>query len=137
MRCTICANPRRAEIDQHLLRAGTRPTSREFGVSLGALHRHTRHVTAKLSATPKDLLGRIESLAVSALGEKDTPTLRELRKCLELIGTQLHGKPERREEDLELAIARKIGEATLGFDPEEIARLKALVETANPLARIM
>jgi hypothetical protein len=40
--------------------------------------------------------------------------------------------PQRREEDLELAIARKLHEATSGFDAAEIARLKALVETANP-----
>jgi hypothetical protein len=67
---------------------------------------------------------------------KDTPALRELRACLEQMGKMVKTTPRVREEDLELQIAQKISEATLGFDPEEIARLKALVETANPLARI-
>jgi hypothetical protein len=67
----------------------------------------------------------------NATGGKDTPALRELRICLEQMSKMVKTTPQQREEDLELAIARKISEATLNFDPEEIARLKSVVETAN------
>jgi hypothetical protein len=134
-RCSICHHPQHEEINAAFARDGIRSTARQFQVSSSALDRHKKHVRGKVASTPDALVERMLGLLRTAT--KDTPALRELRACLEQIGKMVKTTPERREEDLELAIATKIGEATLGFDPEEIARLKALVETANPLARIM
>jgi hypothetical protein len=136
-RCSICVHAKREDINASLASLGTRPTAREFAVSLSALARHKRHLPTKSAGTPKDILDRIERLVKDATGRKDSSVLRELRAYLEQMGKMVQTTPKRREEDLELAIARKISEATLNFDPEEIARLKTLVETANPLARIM
>jgi uncharacterized membrane protein YccC len=129
-RCSICVHAKQEDINASLASLGTRPTAREFAVSLSALARHKRHLHAKPSGTPEDILGRIERLV-----KEDSAALRELRTCLQLIGAQLHGTPQRREEDLELAIAQKVSEATLGFNPEEIARLKILVERAGLLVQ--
>jgi hypothetical protein len=135
-RCSICVHAKQEDINASLASLGTRPTAREFAVSLSALARHKRHLHAKPSGTPEDILGRIERLVKEATGGKtDSAALRELRTCLQLIGAQLHGTPQRREEDLELAIAQKVSEATLGFNPEEIARLKILVERAGLLVQ--
>jgi hypothetical protein len=135
-RCTICYHAQIEEINAALTRDGSRPTARQFQISRAALDRHRKHIPrGKVTSTPDALVERMLGLLRTAA--KDTPALRELRTCLEQMGKMVKTTPQRREEDLELAIAQKISEATLGFDPEEIARLKALVETANPLARIM
>jgi hypothetical protein len=134
-RCTICYHAQIEEINAALTRDGSRPTARQFQISRAALDRHKKHIRGKVESTPDGLIERM--LGLLRTTAKDTPALRELRACLEQMGKMVKTTPERREENLELAIATKIGEATLGFDPEEIARLKALVETSNQLARIM
>jgi hypothetical protein len=134
-RCTICYHAQVAEINAALSRDGSRPTARQFQISRAALDRHKKHIRGKVASTPDALVERM--LGLLRITAKDTPALRELRACLEQMGNMVKTTPQRREEDLELAIAQKISEATLGFDPEEISRLKALLETANPLARIM
>jgi hypothetical protein len=136
-RCSICHHPQHDEINAAIMREGLRSTARQFQVSRAALDRHKKHVRGKVATTPDALVDRMLSLLGDATGGRETPSVRELRSCLEQMGKMVKTTPQRREEDLELAIAQKISEATLNFDPEEIARLKALVETANPLARIM
>jgi hypothetical protein len=135
-RCTICYHAQVEEINAAFTRDGSRPTARQFQISRAALDRHRKHIPhGKVASTPDALIERM--LGLLRTTAKGTPALRKLRTCLEQMGKMVKTTPERREENLELAIATKIGEATLGFDPDEIARLKALVETANPLARIM
>jgi len=51
MPCTICQHPQRTVIDVSLLRDGTRPTARQYGLSRSALDRHRRHV---LRAVPNE-----------------------------------------------------------------------------------
>lgn len=132
-RCTICHHAQVDEINAALTRVGSRPAARQFQVSRAALDRHKKHLRGKVAFTPDALVERMLGLLRTA--GKDTPALRELRTCLEQMGKMVKITPERREENLELAIAQKIGEATLNFDPEEIARLKMLVERAGLLVQ--
>jgi hypothetical protein len=138
-RCTICYHAQVEDINAAVSRDGSRPTARQFQISRAALDRHKKHIPrGRAASTPDVLVERMLGLLRNATGDKDTPTLRELRGCLEQMGKVVKTTPRAREEDLELQIAQKISEATLGFDPDEIARLKALlVERENPLARIM
>ncbi len=135
-RCSVCHHSQHDEINAAITRQGLRATARQFQVSSSALDRHKKHIRGKVASTPDALVERMLGLLRTAA--KDTPALRELRACLEQMGKMVQTTPQRREEDLELQIAQKISEATLGFDPEEIARLKALlVETENSPTRIM
>jgi hypothetical protein len=76
------------------------------------------------------------SLLRDATGGRDTPALRELRTFLEQMSKMVQTTRQRREEDLDVAIAQKISEATLGFDPAEIDRLKALLQPSHCLASV-
>lgn len=39
-KCSVCTNPRRTEIDRHLLQYSVRQTATRFGLSKSAVHRH-------------------------------------------------------------------------------------------------
>jgi hypothetical protein len=106
-----------------------------------------------LLARIEAVLAEVQDIATKAKRSKDWPAalqaLKELRACLQLIGRvsgelpqqptagELHlhrhqhvhlAATERSEHELDVEIARHVFEATGGFDPREIARLKALVE---------
>jgi hypothetical protein len=102
--CSICRHPRHDEINVSLLRIGTRPTARQFALSIPALDRHKKHLpkqlasdpSAEIACEPSTLLERIERLmkesetiAEAAKREKDwaaaTSALREARTCIELL----------------------------------------------------
>jgi hypothetical protein len=121
---------------------------------MGAQLTKARH--AKESADASTLLKRVEELitkcnGIAAKAEKKkawpaaVSALSQVRACLELLGRlsgelqnagsslQFHAHlhqnsaaPEA-DADLELQIARHVSEATDGFNPREIARLKALL----------
>lgn len=100
----------------------------------------------------ESLIGDCKGIADRAKKDKNwqaaTAALREIRSNLELLGrlsgelqaasmsvrigvhstTVNVGTEALSETDLELTIAREVAEATNGFDPREIARLKALID---------
>ena len=48
IRCTVCLHPKRAQIDEALLKTSYRVTSRRFGVSIATLCRHKGHIVGEL-----------------------------------------------------------------------------------------
>jgi hypothetical protein len=114
--CTICANPKRAEIDAALVvGCSLRDVAGQFGLSRSAVHRHQEHVPRALAkakqarevAEAGTLLGRIETLirdcrTIAQKAQKArqwhpaVAALREVRCCLELLG-QISGELTKRE----------------------------------------
>ena len=112
---------------------------------------------SSLLARIEAVLAEVQDIATKAKRSKDWPAalqaLKELRVCLQLIGRvsgELQQQPTAGElhlhrhqhvhmpggaqsaDDLELAIAEHVREATDNFNPREIERLKQLVESALP-----
>jgi hypothetical protein len=97
------------------------------------------------------LMQESERIAAAAQLEKDWPAatgaLREARNCLELLGKlrgelhqadslhlhqHIHMAAEATNEiELDRLIAVRVGEATCGFDPVEIARLKSIAQSGT------
>jgi hypothetical protein len=104
--CTICANPKRTEIDAALVvGCSLRDVAGQFGLSRSAVHRHQEHVPRALAkakqarevAEAGTLLGRIETLirdcrTIAQKAQKArqwhpaVSALREVRCWLELLG---------------------------------------------------
>jgi hypothetical protein len=112
---------------------------------------------SSLLARIEGVLAEVQDIATKAKRSKDWPAalqaLKELRNCLQLIGRvsgELQPQPNAGElhlhrhqhlhlasktlspHDLDLQIAQHVSEATAGFDPREIERLKQLVENSLP-----
>lgn len=114
--CTICANPKRTEIDTALVAGGSlRDVAGQFGLSRSAVHRHQEHVPEALAkakqarevAEATTLLGRVEllirdcrTIAQKAQKAREwhaaVSALREVRGCLELLG-ELSGELKRQD----------------------------------------
>ncbi len=105
-RCTICQDPRRAEIEQDLVRgAGLRPTAAKYpGVSRFALQRHQKHLDRVIIQAHQagevlradGLLGELRGITDRARGllaraeragdlRGAATAIRECRGCLELL----------------------------------------------------
>jgi hypothetical protein len=104
-RCTVCQDPRRAEIDADLVRgAGFRSTAAKYGVSRWSLQRHQKHLDRTIiQAHQAGEVLRADSLLSELRGITDRARgllaraeragdlrgaangLRETRACLELL----------------------------------------------------
>jgi len=127
-------------------------------MAAGVVRAAPYEVSQTLSAV--SLLNRVESLLAECRGIADAAkrnkswaaavsALREVRGCIELLGKldgqlkaagelhlhqhqHLHVEAPRTVEELDLEIARNVGEATSGFELEEFLRLKQLVQGDVP-----
>jgi hypothetical protein len=131
-RCKICSDTRVAEIDAALAKIGTRKTARQFTISLPALDRHKRHSAEKqlsVARTPEDVLSTLGQLLTDALRGKDASTREKVNSCIRALGKMLEqgASVRKQERNLDLEIAQLVSDATLGFDPQEIGRLRALL----------
>ena len=104
-RCTICQDPRRAEIEQAIVRgAGFRPTAAKYDVSRFALQRHQKHLDRVIIKAHEagevlradGLLGELRGITDRARGllaraeragdlRGAATAIRECRGCLELL----------------------------------------------------
>ena len=112
--CTVCASPKRPEIDAALVAGQSlRDVAGRFALSRSSVHRHQEHVPKALAkakearemAQATTLLGRIEllihdcrTIAQRAQRAREwsaaVSALREVRACLELLG-QISGELEK------------------------------------------
>jgi hypothetical protein len=156
MICTVCRAPARDEINRKIL--SNEPLMKlttSYNLSYGALHRHKTDCLSRSverAAEKEDisvlhqvrnLVEQCQKISNDCLQEKDRRTaisaLREVSRNLALVA-QLTGELEQApsvtvavqvnlsEQELELQIAEHVRQATNDFDPDEIRRLKRLLE---------
>lgn len=160
-KCTICEHERSEQITQALLRGiPYRELVDEYGVSMGALHRHKQHITAQMMnsadavevSEPGIVMRRIallneraEQLYNEALKQKDTlnavRVLKELREIVALyakltgeLNTQSQVVHQHVHISSEWVALRQTMLNALAPYPEARAALIAALEGAQALA---
>ena len=84
-RCSICTHPARTEIDRALMAGESlRPLAAQYGLSLSALSRHTKHLSRALTAAADEAHQAHQAVLLDKLDLFDARLERIFRKAEEL-----------------------------------------------------